>query len=244
MPNIDKTGTPITESTHHEWDVELDFGRGLKKFTGFARARFVNQTRDIAFNLAKSPDGNYSNVTRVGGGGAVTVLFTIDNASQLWLGGVMQMRRNISDKPVFNLIRGYKEPNEDNLSTALHEAIDESGREDLMYPIRMRGETLNADSAMNDSVNGGGVDFFRIEVPFEALVKNEDGTLRFNTTGLTDKQRKEGIYQVVFIRGNLNKVAHLTDAFTIVGLARLISDLGDLLTPDQWNYSTDWFQSD
>jgi len=239
VANIDKTGNPISESTNHEWTVELDFGRGLKKFTGFTRARFVNEKRDMAFNLAKSPDGDYSNVTRVGGGGSVTALFAIDNASQLWLGGVMQTRCNIdADNPVFNLIRGYKEPNEDNLSTAIHEAIEESGREDLMYPIPMSGATLNADSAMNDSVNGGGVDFFRIEVPFEALVKNEDGTLGFNTTGLTDEQRKEGIYQVVFIRGDLQTVAHLADGFTVVGFTRLLADLyGDLI-----NYGSDFVQ--
>jgi hypothetical protein len=235
--NTGVTGQPIDENTNHEWEVFADFGKGLIPLPSVVRARFVNRKRDMAFNLAKSPDGNFSTVTRVGGGGAVSLLYTVDEAGQLWIGGVMQMRRNIdADKPVFNAMRGYNRPGEGNLSAALREALEESGRDDLMMPIQLKGETLNADSAMNDSLHGGGVDFFRVEVPFEALIRNEDGTFSFNTTDLTDEQRAEGIYKVLFVRGDLKTIARLADSFTVVGFTRLIADLAEEAdTIDYWS---------
>lgn len=227
MFNTRVTGQPIDTDTNHEWEVFADFGKGLIPLPSVVRARFVNRKRDMAFNLAKSPDGNFSTVTRVGGGGAVSLLYTIDETGQLWIGGVMQMRRNISDKHIFNAMRGYNRPGEGNLSAALREALEESGRNDLMTPIQLKGETLNVDSAMNDSRHGGGVDLFRVEVPFEALIQNDDGTLSFDTTDLTDEQRNEGIYKVLFIRGTIQSIARLADSFTIAGFARLLADLDE-----------------
>lgn len=227
MPNnIDVKGDSIDGSTNHEWEVEVDTGNGLTLVPGATRARFINTKRDMAFNMAKSQDGNYSNVTRVGGGGAVNILYSVSPTWRLWIGGVMQRRRNISDIPVFNLVRGYNRPGEDNLSAALREAIEETGRDDLMTPILLPGESINADSAMNDSVHGGGVDICRIEVPYGALLPNGDGTMGFDTEGLTDEQLQEGIYKVVFKDGSkISGIAGLADGFTLSGYLRLLAYL-------------------
>jgi hypothetical protein len=226
VKNIDTEGNPVDESTHNEWIIEVDTGQRVMSIPQFSRARFVNTKRDMAFNLAQSPDGNFSNVTRVGGGGAVNILYSVSPTWRLWVGGVMQMRRNIADQPIFNLIRGYKRPNEDNLTAALREALEESGRDDLMAPILLPGQSINADSAVFDSVHGGGVDINRIEVPYKALIRNVDGTMGFNTQDLTEDQRSEGIYGVVFIDGSkMSNLAALADGFTLAGYLRLMAYL-------------------
>jgi hypothetical protein len=230
-PNTSTPFQPIDSTANNEWSVEITRNGVTERIQEFDSARFVNDKRDFDFLCAQSEDGNFVSVRRRGGGGAVSILYTMDPHGDLWIGGVMQMRRNISDRPIFNLMRGYNRPNEDNLSAALREALEESGRTDLMTPLRLKGETLNADSAMNDSRHGGGVDLFRIEVPFEALDQNEDAifgtTLVFDTSDLTEAQRGEGIYKVLFIRGEPTTVARFADAFTIVGFARLLADLED-----------------
>lgn len=226
--NIDVHSEPIDDQANHEWTTEIDTGNGYETIEGVVRARFVNYKRDQQFVMGKSADGNYTNVTRRGGGGAVNVLYSISPEGRLWIGGVMQRRRNISDDLVFNLVRGYNRPNEDNQSAALREAIEETGRTDLMVPIRLPGESVNADSAMNDSVHGGGVDLYRVEVPFEALVQNENGTMSFDTKDLTEEQLREGIYQVVFQDGTrMSSIAGLADGFTLAGYLRLRAFLED-----------------
>lgn len=222
------TSTPIVaidSSANNEWAVEVDTGDGLETIEGVISARLLNTKRDMDFVLGQSPDGNFASVRRRGGGGAIDILHTIDPMGNLWVGGVMQRRHNIADEPIFNLMRGYKDPGEDMLSAAAREAVEESGREDLFHLFPLEGEVVNIDSAMNDSIHGGGVQFFRMEVPFGALTQREGDTVGFNQTALTEDQRKEGIYKVIFIRGDLSTISRLADGFTLIGFLKLLSYL-------------------
>lgn len=221
---------PIGEDVANEWAVLIDTGEGLVEMPGVLRAALVNPGHEIDVLFGVSPNSTpsfrYAQPWRDGGGGGTTILWTRNHFGKLYIGAVLQQRNFIDQlNPVFNVMRGYAEPGETALAAALRELREESGRADLLTPVLLPGTSANMDSSW---LGNSEVDFYASEVPWSLLVPAQGGgdTYVFNTTGLTEEQRKEGIFGCIFVEGDLATLATKADGFTIIAFARLLVAMG------------------
>lgn len=221
---------PVEEGVANEWTVLIDSGEGLVEMPGVFRAALVNSKHEIDVLFGVSPNSTpsfrYAQPWRDGGGGGTTILWTRNPFGKLYVGAVLQQRNFIDQlNPVFNVMRGYAEPGETALASALRELQEESGRTDLLAPILLPGTSANMDSSWFDN---GEVDFYANEVPWGLLVPAQEGgdTYIFNARGLTEEQRKEGIFGCIFVEGDLATLATKADGFTIIAFARLLVAMG------------------
>lgn len=227
-----KSPRPITPDVNSEWIVYADFGDGKLVPVDVTRLVLLNEKRKIATLFGESPMSTatfrYAQTWRVGGGGAATIMWSRDPEGNLFVGGVLQNRAFIDRlNKVFNIARGFARPGEDIRDAALRELDEEVGNPDLLVPQSLPGAPVNMDSAWFDSEGdfNGTVEFFHLQVPWELLVAQDDGSYAFEVDAITEEKKKEAIFGAKFVPGET--IPSLADGISIIGYARLLAYLAN-----------------
>ncbi|HRF28132.1 MAG TPA: hypothetical protein PL051_00620 [Candidatus Saccharibacteria bacterium] len=219
--------TPVTDKVNNEWVALVDFGDGKLVQIDVNRAVLLNDKRHIAMMWGESPmstsDFRYAQAWRVGGGGAATIMWSRDPEGTLYVGGVLQSRPFIdTENPVFNIARGLTAVGEAVRDAALRELDEEVNQLDLLVPLPLPGDPVNMDSAFFGSQGegwNGMVEFFHVEVPWDLLVKQDDGSFVFRIENDTVDKQKEAIFGAMFVPATTT--TSMADAFTIIATAKL-----------------------
>ncbi len=200
----------------------------------FANAALVldnptkNMFRVVECGLVDDQRGNVYDGIRygeLGGGGAVTIPYTIHNA-QLWIGIVTQFRVHAGGD-VDNVPRGYlKVGNPDRTKNATEEYAEEvgPGAAAIARPVRLAGEGGNPNTAVFWTPKPeDGNTFHAIRVSPEHLEYMEPGQeLRFKP-GFVAPEGGESIVRCRFIPWC--QAAQLRDGLTMMAVARLLAYL-------------------
>lgn len=159
----------------------------------------------------------------LGGGGVVTIPFSVVDG-KLMVGLVQQGRPLQSAGKVWNVPRGFMDPDEKNFQAAVRELEEELGW--LSPDRRMKmldGEPGNSNSAFFDtSCEGEGVKYYAMEVLPSQLEPAEEGLYKFKD-GIVQPVSKmaELIYGCRFVPWRY--ATRLGDQFTGFGVARLLA---------------------
>ena len=106
-------------------------------------------------------------------GGVIDVVFAEDESGNIWVGGVIQERKLQANNPVFNLIRGFLDPQETHFQAAKREMAEEFA--DLFQiPQVLEGDVLNNNSTFVETWDGNGNKAYKIRVSISLLEKDGD----------------------------------------------------------------------
>ncbi len=180
--------------------------------------KLENEKMGVRMEYGLSPAGNYDQpiIAESGGGGAVAVPFTVNPITgQRYLGFLQQQRPLQSDQPLFCFPRGFKAPEETHEEAADKEFREETG-EGQFTITHLKGLPVNPNSAFF-LTRGGGVEFFAIRIPWEAL--NQDGD-HFSLAKVPESAYLERISKCWFFAEDMKWIAGLGDSFTLMGYLR------------------------
>lgn len=216
-------------------DIPVGHPRGWKLFVNkkeipdVESALLVNEKMGIEVPYGLTPAGyDCLSIHSPGGGGSVIVPFSIYEGEVL-IGMVYQKRFN-QGGDVWNLPRGFVNPNETHINAAKREFIEETGieNEKFDFPVILLNGPLNPDSAwFKTDKEGEGVKFFSVLIPGELLAREEGNTYKWalGEDNLLSQATKEAesIFKCRFFPWQ--EAMHVSDMFTCAGVGRLITYL-------------------
>ncbi len=179
----------------------------------------------------KSPGGNYDQwgFHEVGGGGSVIVPFVRSRKFYCDLMvGVVQQKRPFQNnsQPVLNLPRGFMDPKETHLESAVREYREEVRVESVARVVLLEGEPANPNSTFLETWGEGeGIRFYAIELMDDEVVMHPESQV-FSISGELVKpvsKSAEGIMKSEFIPWY--EALRLGDMMTLAGVSRLIAHL-------------------
>ncbi len=158
----------------------------------------------------------------IGGGGAVTVPYTIDDGN-LYVGVVLE-DRIFQGGMVQNVPRGFLDAGERHFQTALRETMEEVGFQPEQRLYRLNGQNVNPNSTFFVTTGEGeGVKFHAFHVSRREL-EFMDTRFQFNSRVLTPLSKgAQKIFQSLFM--HWQEAMELADGFTRGIVGTLISRL-------------------
>ncbi len=216
------------------WDIQLFNTDGdrihiVDGVIGLVIANNVRMGVTVAYGLTRGGFDGWQ-IHETGGGGSVTTPFAIINGV-LYIGVVTQVRHT-QGGPVDNTPRGYRQPGENALETAVREWNEEveTGDNYAVHIFELDGRPVNQNSANYETWGENeGVKYFACEISPNALEAQPDGSYVFRPDLLSStneaERKKEAIFGARFIAAA--SALDLSDAFTIVATGRIINHLSD-----------------
>jgi len=175
-------------------------------------------------------------IQQPGGGGSVIVPYFIKN-DELLIGLVLQYRAMMGGK-VWNLPRGYLDPGENHLETAIRETNEETGFDPAKRIYQINTKPMNSDNSMflTEKPNDG-VHYFAFQVhPDEVEATTELGRTYCFKDGIVKPRTPDGekIFSCIFFP--LNEVFDLRDQYSVVGAIKLKRHIDQLATAKDYGY--------
>ena len=218
--------TKIPEGLNHGWTIDvipsIHLGRTLK-FTA-SHPNFGT----LSFGLR--PEGGNAvgwDWTEVGGGGSGVIPYAV-LYGKLYIGLIAQNRPTMSDNQVWQIPRGFLNPNLTHLENAAAELTDEVGIVNATTRlVELRGEPQNPNSTYFVTRDGG-FRFYGFQVAPEELDDKKKGNIAFKP-GVFKPSSKMGekITSCEFFHWEF--AAQIADGFTNSGVARLLATYRDLV---------------
>lgn len=212
---------PEEKQKKRGWSVELDG----KVIENVSLIKIENPNYGLlCYGFTPSGYDGWS-FREIGSGGVVSVPFSIIDG-RLYVGLVEQDRHNQGGR-IWNLPRGFINPNEKHF-----EAVAREFEEEVRYcsPDKMvkplTGEPCNPNSAFFETPGKNeGVKYFSIEViPEQLTLDQENGGFKFRSGILEPKTKQaEQIYACRFFPWR--EATHVSDMFTSTGVARLVASI-------------------
>lgn len=183
---MDTKMQPLTSAVKPGWTVTVDGKKvSVNEMVAIENLKFGRLT------YGKNPAGNYDSWAfhENGGGGSVTILFTIAQG-QLFVGVVLEQRPFQADEPVLNVIRGFLDPGETHLVAAARETEEEAG---ISIPLIDLGGGGNPNSTFFETWGEGeGVHFWGGHVSSDTLKMSEENGVYVFDSELVQPANKDG----------------------------------------------------
>lgn len=212
---------PLDEGQKRGWSLNVDGNEVPVK----SQAVLANEKVGFQVVYAKGPAG-YDQVAfhERGGGGSVTLLFTIWNG-RLFVAIVKEPRPLQSDQPVLNAVRGFLDPGKDHFEQAKTELEEEMGLSKVSI-FELPGDGGNPNSTFFETwPQGEGIRFWGAYIPDKLLVAIDKG-FAFKEGVLKpakDDKLAEKILGSLFLPWE--EAAKLGDMMTMSAIARLLAYL-------------------
>jgi len=213
---------PVPDEITPGWEFSPVWVDG--KLRGFQ----LTNPRFGTLNYGRSPAGPYDTwwFEEVGGGGSVILPYAINPETGKTYIGLLSQSRPLQDEhfSVLGVPRGYKPPEATHEEAAQQEYREETGDKSVIRPVFLDGAGGNPNNASFDTREGG-IQFYTVEVPWDALVhaSGEEERYVFRDNTLTTEQKLEGIQTVAFIEDDLQKISRLGDMMTLACYVRWLA---------------------
>lgn len=199
------------------WQLVLN-GRGIEQVSSL----YLYNERFGLFKYGAHPAGYDTwGFHEIGGGGAVTVPYCIQNG-RLYVGIVFE-DRIFAGGLVQNVPRGFLDPGEKHFEAAVRETMEETGFTPESRIYQLSGEKVNPNSTFFVTNENEGVKFYAFNVSSSEL-EYVDTRLKFSSRVLTPLSKgAQKIFKSVFI--HWQEAMELSDGFTRAIVGTLINRL-------------------
>lgn len=203
------------------WEVTID---GIKMHPSIVRIE--SKFGELIYGLR--PEGYDAWVFKeIGGGGAVTIPFVIDQKNGTLLVGLLPESRPNMGGLQLCAVGGFIDPGESHKDAAVREAEEESGLD--IEAEKIEGVTFNSNRAffVADPSCGEGMHTWGVRIPFEWLsFNNNDGTWHIAQLPNGSAERLGKATKVVFMPW-IRAVRESADGIALAAIARLVATLAE-----------------